>query len=213
MTAVTTFRLNHKLCSKCLVCRKSCSITYVSHYGVNLRKSDAGSFCRCRAKPCSSCYLLCTCSPALEVQGLQPAFARQLDKQFLPVPAVYFAHPPRGHQVPVAQPDPSGPQHHHLWTCDIHMCLKKSSGCPAPSAPLLSVPAGAACCVIWASPTARTPQHPVQTNRGAAGPTGCLEPPCPLTHPSAPHCVFTSFHCLHMKWAWENGVTVLTQNC
>lgn len=213
MTAVTTFRLNHKLCSKCLVCRKSCSITYVSHYGVNLRKSDAGSFCRCRAKPCSSCYLLCTCSPALEVQGLQPAFARQLDKQFLPVPAVYFAHPPRGHQVPVAQPNPSGLQHHHLWTCDIHMCLKKSSGCPAPSAPLLSVPAGAACCVIWASPTARTPQHPVQTNRGAAGPTGCLEPPCTLTHPSAPHCVFTSFHCLHMKWAWENGVTVLTQNC
>lgn len=120
---------------------------------------------------------------------------------------------------PERPPGPSGtaralwPQHHHLWTCDIHMCLKKSSGCPAPLAPLLSVPAGATCCVIWASPTARIPQHPVQTNRGAAGPTGCLEPLCPLTCPSAPHCVFTSFHCLHLKWAWENGVTVLTRNC
>lgn len=41
MTAVTTFRLNHKLCSKCLVCRKSCSIAYVSHYGVNLQKKAA----------------------------------------------------------------------------------------------------------------------------------------------------------------------------
>lgn len=63
MTAVTTFRLNHKLCSKCLVCRKSCSITYVSHYRVNLQKNKACFFCRGKAKPCISCYLLCTCSP------------------------------------------------------------------------------------------------------------------------------------------------------
>lgn len=63
-TAVTTLRLNHKLCGKCLVCRKSCSITYVSHYGVNLRKKAARSACRCKAKPGTSRYRLRTCSPA-----------------------------------------------------------------------------------------------------------------------------------------------------
>lgn len=64
MTAVTTFRLNHKLRSKCLVCRKSCSITYASHYGVNLQKNKPHFFCRCKANACISYYLVCTCSQA-----------------------------------------------------------------------------------------------------------------------------------------------------
>lgn len=50
MTAVTAFRLNHKVCSKCWVCSKPCSLTYGSHYGVNLQKTQAGFSCRCRAK-------------------------------------------------------------------------------------------------------------------------------------------------------------------
>lgn len=71
MTAVTTYRLNHKLCSKCLVCGKSSSLTYVSHYGVDLQGNEAGSSCRCKAEPCISCALLCTCSTARGGMGAQ----------------------------------------------------------------------------------------------------------------------------------------------
>lgn len=89
MTAVTTVRLNHKLCSKCLVCRSPCSTAYVSHYGVNLQKNQAGSSCRCKAKPRIPASCSAPAAQPLEAPGRTLTSARQLQKQFPP------AHGPR----------------------------------------------------------------------------------------------------------------------
>lgn len=57
MTAVTKFRLNHKPCSERLVCKKLCSTTYVSHYGIHFPKNKTHFFCRCKQNICTAIFL------------------------------------------------------------------------------------------------------------------------------------------------------------